>query len=85
MFDPLVVATGVLVGRVQNGKYTFVQSGEGLSVDDLQSSFGKTVEIGRIVLVDKGKAKGELAAIVDVIDQNRVSSGVPQVHLYVQD
>lgn len=31
------------------------------------------VEIGRIVFIGKGKDEGKLAAIVDVIDGNRVS------------
>lgn len=36
-------------------------------------SFAKTVQIGRVAHIAKGKDAGQLAAIVDVVDANRVS------------
>ena len=46
--------------------------------------FDKFVEIGRIVLITRGPYTGKLAAIVDVIDQNRIlidgaTLGVPRM------
>ena len=34
--------------------------------------FSRYVEIGRIALINFGKEYGQLVAIVDVVDQNRV-------------
>ena len=36
--------------------------------------FKRYVEIGRVALVNYGKDHGKLVVIVDVVDQNRVSS-----------
>lgn len=35
--------------------------------------FNRYVEIGRVVLINKGEFAGKIATVVDVIDQNRVS------------
>jgi len=36
--------------------------------------FTKFVEIGRVVYISQGVDAGKIAAIVDIIDQNRVSA-----------
>ncbi|KAI6649898.1 60S ribosomal protein L14 [Oopsacas minuta] len=46
--------------------------------------FDKFVEVGRIILITQGPYTGKLAAIVDVIDQNRIlidgsTMGVPRM------
>lgn len=35
--------------------------------------FQKFVQVGRVVYIAKGEDAGKIAAIVDIIDQNRVS------------
>ena len=35
--------------------------------------FQRFVEIGRVAVIQQGECAGKIAAIVDVIDQNRVS------------
>merc|ERR1712187_543081 len=39
---------------------------------DVKMPFKKFVEIGRVAVLQDGPCKGKIAAIVDVIDQNRV-------------
>ncbi|GAV05393.1 hypothetical protein RvY_15534 [Ramazzottius varieornatus] len=46
-------------------------------------SFSKTVEIGRVVHIAKGKDAGQLAAIVDVIDANRALIDGPKIRRQV--
>ena len=36
--------------------------------------FSRNVEVGRVALINYGKEYGKLVVIVDVVDQNRVSS-----------
>ncbi|XP_055340119.1 60S ribosomal protein L14-like [Paramacrobiotus metropolitanus] len=42
-------------------------------------TFTKTVEIGRVAYIAKGKNVGELATIVDVIDQNKTLIDGPSI------
>ena len=35
--------------------------------------FSRTIESGRVAVVNYGKETGKLVAIVDIIDQNKVS------------
>lgn len=39
-----------------------------------QQAFQRYVEVGRVVLVNKGESEGKLAAIVEIIDHNKVST-----------
>lgn len=38
-----------------------------------QQAFKRYVEVGRVVLVNKGEGEGKLATIVEIVDHNRVS------------
>lgn len=38
-----------------------------------QEAFKRYVEVGRVVLVNKGESEGKIAAIVEIVDHNRVS------------
>lgn len=39
-----------------------------------QESFKRYVEVGRVVLLNNGENKNKIAVIVEIIDQNRVST-----------
>ena len=41
---------------------------------DIKSTSWKLVEVGRVVLIRTGPYTGKLAAIVEIIDHNRVCS-----------
>ncbi|CAO1619088.1 unnamed protein product [Sympodiomycopsis kandeliae] len=48
-----------------------------------QEAFKRYVEVGRVVLVNKGEGEGKLATIVEIVDHNRAiidgpSTGVPR-------
>lgn len=57
--------------------------GKGWEEEAFVQVYSQFVEIGRVVFVVKGKSAGKVAAIVDVVDGNRVLidgpvSGVPR-------
>ena len=39
-----------------------------------QEAFKRYVEVGRVVLVNKGEGEGKLAVIAEIVDHNKVSS-----------
>jgi len=59
---PAAPATGEVVKKQRKTTLLTTKSGR---------PFSKFVEIGRVVFIAHGKHKGKLAAIVDIIDQNR--------------
>lgn len=58
-----------------------MRSASFLSLKFLFQPFKKFVEIGRIVVLQEGPVAGKIAAVVDVIDQNRVSYTFRRVFL----
>lgn len=38
-----------------------------------QEAFKRYVEVGRVVLINKGESEGKLAVIVEIVDHNKVS------------
>ena len=42
----------------------------------LPQTFRKLIQIGRVVYLNDGPYRGKLAVVVDIIDCNKVSSGV---------
>lgn len=52
----------------------------------MPASFKRYVEVGRVVLVEEGPSAGELAVIVEVIDQNRVSYlRIDETHFHINN
>jgi len=52
-----------------------------LQINKSGRPFSKFVEIGRVVFIAHGKHKGKLAAIVDIIDQNRALIDGPSTNV----
>ena len=44
--------------------------------------YKRSVEIGRVALINSGPDEGKLCVIVDVVDQNRVSEFAKQVQMH---